>query len=61
MCQIVDELGHMFDAEVGKVLSDNGMGGWCEQGMYNNGDNEDSVSNGGRRYEITVQMKARAM
>lgn len=25
MCQVVNELGHMFDTEMGKVLSDSGI------------------------------------
>lgn len=27
MCKIVDYLGHVFDAEKGKVMSDSGIGG----------------------------------
>lgn len=51
MCQIVDDLGHVFDAWLGKEFSDSRkVGVMCE-----NGDNGDGVSNGGRWYEITVK------
>lgn len=27
MCKIVDDLGHVFDAEIGRVLNDSGIVG----------------------------------
>lgn len=53
MCKIVDDLGHVFDAEMGRVLSDSGIVGVMnKQGMCDNHNIRDSVNNGGEWSEI---------